>query len=122
MKPEVEVRRLVHGLGYRFRLHRKDLPGKPDLVFPRLHKVILVHGCFWHQLHHPEPLCKDARLPKSNTAYWLPKLERNRDRDAENLNQLENLGWKSLIVWQCEVESKDRDKLLNNLHGFLSDD
>src|SRR5260221_9042466 len=80
MKPELAVRSLIHSMGYRFRLHRKDLPGKPDIVLPRLKEVIFIHGCFWHQLLHPDPSCKDARLPKSNLEYWIPKLERNRER------------------------------------------
>ena len=81
-KPELLVRRLVHGMGYRYRLHRRDLPGTPDLVFPGRRKVIFVHGCFWHR--HPDPACKLARLPKSRTDFWLPKLEGNRARDIEN--------------------------------------
>jgi DNA mismatch endonuclease, patch repair protein len=99
MRPELAVRSLVHRLGYRFRLHRKDLPGKPDLVFPSRKKVIFVHGCFWHS-HEG---CKVAHLPKSNTGYWGPKLERNRARDAKHLETLTASGWKALIIWECEV-------------------
>ena len=83
MRPELAVRSLVHKLGYRFRLHRKDLPGKPDLVFPSRRKVIFVHGCFWHS-HQG---CKAAHIPKSNLDYWIPKLERNRARDARNIER-----------------------------------
>lgn len=83
MKPELIVRSLAHRLGYRFRLHRKDLPGKPDLVFPRLRAVVFVHRCFWHQ--HRKRTCADERKPKSNTTYWVPKLEKNGIRDAKNI-------------------------------------
>ena len=106
MKPEMAVRRITHAMGYRYRLHRKDLPGKPDLVFPGRRKVIFVHGCFWHQ--HDHPGCRIARRPKSNRRYWLPKLERNVARDAEHLVQLERLGWDVLVVWECEVDAVDR--------------
>src|ERR1700683_4117479 len=98
MKPELAVRSLVHKLGYRFRLHRKDLPGKPDLVFPSRHKVIFVPGCFLHS-HHG---CRSAHVPKSNLDYWFPKLQRNQARDATNLEALCADGWKSLVIWECE--------------------
>lgn len=116
-KPELMVRRLVHRLGYRFRLHRKDLPGKPDLVFPGRRKVIFVHGCFWHR--HPEPTCPLARLPKSRLEFWLPKLEANRERDVRNLRSLESLGWQALVIWECET--KDGSKLIDRIRGFLDD-
>ena len=103
MKPEMTVRRRLHSMGYRYRLHRKDLPGKPDLVFPGQRKVILVHGCFWHQ--HADPDCKIARRPKSNKEYWLPKLERNVARDAKHQVQLRELGWDVLVIWECEVRA-----------------
>ncbi|MCY4596347.1 MAG: DNA mismatch endonuclease Vsr [Bryobacterales bacterium] len=103
MKPEMLVRRLTHSLGFRYRLHRKDLPGKPDLVFPGRRKVIFVHGCFWHQ--HADPACRIARRPRSNLDYWLPKLERNVSRDAENQARLAQLGWRALVIWECEVEA-----------------
>lgn len=100
--PELLVRSLVHRQGYRFRIHRKDLPGSPDLVFAGRHKVIFVHGCFWHG-HN----CKrGARVPKSNTAYWKAKIARNVARDAGNLSQLKLLGWRALIVWECELKSE----------------
>jgi DNA mismatch endonuclease (patch repair protein) len=98
MKPELAVRSLVHRMGYRFRLHRHNLPGRPDLVFPVRKKVIFVHGCFWHS-HN----CKTAHVPKSNRDYWGPKLERNRLRDTKHLAELAAAGWKSLIVWECET-------------------
>lgn len=97
-KPELAVRSLVHKLGYRFRLHRADLPGKPDLVFPARFKVIFVHGCFWHS--HG---CKSGLIPNSNRDFWLPKLSRNRSRDGRNLEALKQQGWKALVIWQCEL-------------------
>ena len=103
MKPEMTVRQLLHSMGYRYRLHRRDLPGKPDLVFPARRKVIFVHGCFWHQ--HADPRCRIVRRPKSNRDYWLPKLERNVARDAENRARLEELGWEVLVIWECEVRA-----------------
>lgn len=106
-KPEIIVRRLIHSLGYRFRLHRKDLPGKPDLVFPKYEAVIFVHGCFWHQ--HPDPACKDAVLPKSRPEYWLPKLQRNQDRDAVSIKMLQEKGWRVMVIWECDT--KDLEKL-----------
>jgi DNA mismatch endonuclease (patch repair protein) len=97
-QPEMLVRRLVHSMGYRYRIHKHELPGKPDLVFSGRHKVIFVHGCFWHQ--HG---CKGSHLPKTNRRYWLPKLKRNRARDAEHLKALRAGGWRSLILWECEL-------------------
>ena len=103
MKPEILVRRLAHSMGYRYRLHRKDLPGKPDLANKKAKWAIFVHGCFWHQ--HADPGCKIARRPKSNREYWLPKLERNVTRDAEHQVQLRALGWDVLVIWECEVKA-----------------
>jgi DNA mismatch endonuclease (patch repair protein) len=103
MRPEVAVRKLCHALGYRFRLHRRDLPGSPDLVFPKYKAVIFVHGCFWHQ--HPSEHCADARPPKSNTAYWAPKLSRTIARDRDNVASLTMQGWRVLIVWECETKN-----------------
>jgi DNA mismatch endonuclease (patch repair protein) len=100
-KPEMVVRRLVHGLGYRYRLHRRDLPGTPDLVFPGRHKVVFVHGCFWHR--DPDPACKLARWPKSRLDFWKPKLEGNRARDLANQETLRALGWDVLVIWECEL-------------------
>jgi DNA mismatch endonuclease (patch repair protein) len=115
MVPEITVRRLAHSLGYRFRLHRKDLPGKPDMVFPSRRAVIFVHGCFWHQ--HPDPDCKDARFPKSNTDYWRPKLLRNQARDKEHETALKALGWRVLVIWECQT--KDEADLKKLLESFL---
>ena len=103
MKPEMTVRRITHAMGYRYRLHRKDLPGKPDLVFAGWRKVIFVHGCFWHR--HADPSCKIARLPQSNRDYWLPKLKRNAARDTEHQSRLAELGWDVLVIWECDVEA-----------------
>jgi len=112
MRPELTVRSIAHRLGYRFRLHRKDLSGNPDLVFPSRRKVIFVHGCFWHS--HG---CKTAHMPKSNLAYWLPKLERNKVRDERNIEVLSATGWKALVVWECETHNEgDVEK---RLRGFL---
>lgn len=103
-KPEMFVRRLTHEMGYRFRLHRAELPGTPDLVFPGKRKVIFVHGCFWHQ--HG---CKrSSQIPKSNQSFWGPKLERNRARDAEYLKALRADGWDCLVLWQCELNKPTR--------------
>lgn len=114
-KPEMIVRRLAHALGYRFRLHRADLPGKPDLVFPRLRKAIFVHGCFWHG-HN----CKRGRnRPRSNQDYWLVKLDRNKQRDQKHRRALKRLGWRVLVVWECQLN--DYHTLQSKLIGFLSE-
>src|ERR1700733_2096448 len=99
--PELTLRKLIHCLGYRFRLHRNDLPGRPDLVFPSRRKVIFVHGCFWHQ--HPE--CREGRVPGSRLEYWGPKLSRNRQRDADAQAALIGKGWRYLVVWECELKN-----------------
>lgn len=112
--PELIVRRLAHGMGFRYRLHVTRLPGKPDLVFSRMSKIIEVRGCFWHQ--HGK--CADSHLPTSRIEYWRPKLERNQRRDADNLNKLRQLGYRVLIVWECEV--KDAERLAARLNRFLS--
>jgi len=114
-KPEMLVRRLAHGMGYRYRLHRRDLPGSPDLVFPSRRKVIFVHGCFWHR--HLEPDCKLARLPKSKLDFWGPKLETNRERDERNVVLLEELGWDVLVIWECQT--KNRGQLQARIREFL---
>ena len=101
---ELAVRRMLHRSGYRFRLYRDDLPGKPDLVLPRYRTALFVHGCFWHG----HAGCIDGHSPKSNTAYWTPKLERNRRRDAEALQQLTARGWRVVVIWECETRHVDR--------------
>ena len=113
-KPELAVRRLVHRMGFRYRLHSRKLPGKPDLVFASKMRVIFVHGCFWH-LHRK---CLQCRPPKSGQGYWLPKLERNSVRDKSVRRALTRLGWKSLVVWECEL--KQPEKLARKLFTFLS--
>lgn len=112
MLPEMAVRRLVHGLGFRFRLHQKDLPGKPDLIFSSRRKVIFVHGCFWHG-HN----CRKNHDPQSNRQYWLAKLRRNRQRDKKNVASLISAGWDVLVVWECEVT--DAAALTATLRAFL---
>ncbi|WP_036584486.1 very short patch repair endonuclease [Brucella anthropi] len=116
-KPEITVRRMLHAAGYRFRVHRKDLPGKPDIVFPSRKAIVQVHGCFWHR--HPDPACKDARMPKSRPEYWVPKLTRNVERDTQSTEALEALGWRVLIVWECQTSNPD--KLMQTLRKFLDD-
>lgn len=101
-KPELAVRHLVYAMGYRYRLHRHDLPGRPDMTFPGRRKIIFVHGCFWHQ--HPDPDCKLAHRPRSNLDYWEPKLQRNQERDSEHQARLRALGWGALVIWECEVK------------------
>ncbi len=112
-KPEMIVRRLVHAMGFRYRLHGGKLPGKPDIVLVRHRKAIFVHGCFWHR-HH----CPDGRkLPRSKPEYWGPKLERNRRRDETNIEQLRAMGWDVLVVWECETRKKQ--DLVHGLTRFL---
>jgi len=111
--PELVVRQLVHRLGYRYRLHGKNLPGKPDLVFGPRRKVIFVHGCFWHQ--HDQ--CAAGRKPRSNESYWRPKLERNVARDAQARRSLEAEEWQVLVIWDCET--KDRCALEARVREFL---
>lgn len=115
-KPELIVRRATHALGFRFRLHRCDLPGSPDLVFPSKKAVIFVHGCFWHQ--HPSSACRDARPPKSRLDYWLPKLRRNVERDADAVLALRREGWRVLTIWDCETS--DQGALKRMLSDFLT--
>src|SRR5258705_10221520 len=103
-KPEMVVRRLVHRLGFRYRLHNRRLPGAPDLVFKSRRKAIFIHGCFWHR--HPDPACKLARMPKSRLDFWRPKLEGNRERDLRHQSELETIGWRYLIVWEWELLPK----------------
>lgn len=117
-RPELLVRKLVHRMGYRFRLHARRLPGSPDLVFPRLRKVLFVHGCFWHQ--HPNPLCRIARMPKSRQDYWRAKLDRNRCRDSRQQQALLDLGWRFLVVWECETQ--DLASLAEKIQMFLTEE
>ena len=111
--PELTVRSLLHRMGFRYALHRKDLPGRPDIVLPKHSAVIFVHGCFWHG-HR----CAKGRLPKSRLDFWGPKIRRNKIRDAESLKDLKKAGWRVLTVWQCQT--KDKARLHDNLAHFLS--
>lgn len=113
MSPEMTVRKTVHKMGFRFRLHAKQLIGCPDLVFHSRKKIIFVHGCFWHQ--HEK--CIDGRIPKTRTDYWIPKLKRNCERSAQVIKTLKELGWNVLVVWECET--KDADDLEMRLRGFI---
>lgn len=111
--PEKTIRSLLHRLGYRFRLHRSDLPGKPDIVFPSRRSAIFVHGCFWHG----HDCARGARMPKTNADYWLQKISRNRARDEKHLAELEKLGWRTLVVWECEM--KEMEVVEARLRAFL---
>ena len=111
--PEMIVRRIVHGLGYRYRLHINALPGRPDIVFAGRKKVIFVHGCFWH-LHTD---CRQYRLPKSRQEFWLTKLNENVKRDERNQKQLLELGWDVLVIWECEL--KDKEVVVERVISFL---
>lgn len=111
--PEKNVRSLIHRLGYRFRLHQHRLPGTPDIVLPRLRKIVLVHGCFWHK--HQD--CPKSRLPKTNTDFWANKQDRNALRDRDVVLELRSLGWETLIVWQCELRKIEH--LERRLKHFL---
>lgn len=114
-KPELVVRSLLHNMGYRFRLHRNDLPGKPDITLPRYKKVIFVHGCFWHG--HSD--CPRSKRPTTNQIFWREKLDKNIERDKVSENKLRELGWNVLVIWTCEVKSTIRlqSKLLSFLEG-----
>jgi DNA mismatch endonuclease (patch repair protein) len=112
-KPEIIVRKAVHALGYRFRLHRKDLPGCPDLVFRGAKKVIFVNGCFWHR----HPGCKMASTPKTRSEFWKDKFIRNINRDADAISRLENSGWKCLVIWECQT--RNHSVLVDYLQSFL---
>jgi DNA mismatch endonuclease (patch repair protein) len=114
-RPELRVRKLAHRLGYRYRLHVRSLPGCPDLVFPSRYKVIFVHGCFWHQ--HDDQSCRNGQKPKSNEEYWHPKLQRNVERDREQIAQLNEMGWEVLVIWECETT--DEKKISEELKHFL---
>lgn len=106
-KPELQLRKALHRLGYRYRLNVKTLPGKPDLVFPKYRAVIFMHGCFWHG-HN----CKrGARTPKTNTAYWTEKIARNKIRDKKNAAALKKLGWRVVTIWECQLKTLDPTKI-----------
>ena len=115
-KPEKVVRSLLFSLGYRFRLHVKDLPGKPDIVLPKYKTVVLVNGCFWHGHEN----CKDAGIPKTNSQFWYDKISKNKERDKRVLNELEQAGWKVLVIWECQIN--DKEKLISFLKSELKMD
>jgi DNA mismatch endonuclease (patch repair protein) len=115
-QPELIVRRALFAMGYRYRLHGAKLPGKPDLVFAKQRKVIFVHGCFWH--NHSHIRCKIARFPKSNSEYWADKFRRNVERDTARRAELRKMGWKVLVIWECQTESIQRQ--LRRIRGFLN--
>lgn len=109
--PEMIVRRALHAKGFRYRLHVKSLPGKPDIVLPKYKTVILVHGCFWHMHDN----CRKAALPKSKTTWWKQKLELNKQKDAKNIKDLKNLGWKVIVIWQCQLKSNTLNHTIHTL-------
>ena len=112
--PEMTIRRLVHKMGYRYGLHRKDLPGKPDMVFTSRKKIIFIHGCFWHG-HN----CKSGRKkPRTNENYWVSKIEKNKKRDVINRKKLKEMGWNILVIWECEIN--DILKIKNKIEQFLN--
>jgi len=113
--PERRVRRLLFRMGYRFRLHRRDLPGTPDIVLPGRRKIVEVRGCFWHR--HPDPACRNAVLPKVRAEWWAAKLARNVERDARNLTALQVAGWSVLVLWECE--GRNEAALAVRLRSFL---
>jgi DNA mismatch endonuclease (patch repair protein) len=115
--PELVVRRLVHSLGFRYRLHVPSLPGAPDLVFPRLKKIILIHGCFWH-MHS----CGACRIPAIRRKYWLAKIQRNAARDRKNIRALRRLGWSVMVLWECQTKRAHRPRLQPRLLRFLTGD
>lgn len=114
--PEIAVRKLLHRLGYRYQLHKKDLPGSPDIVFNTRKKAIFVNGCFWHQ--HQDINCRLAKHPKVRLEYWKPKLERVRARDCQAIHDLKEIGWNILVVWECQT--KDLERLAQTLSDFVS--
>lgn len=113
-KPEMIVRKWLWSNGYRYRLHRRDLPGNPDVVFPSRKKVIFIHGCFWHK--HD---CKYFKWPRSNSDFWKTKIESNIQRDAANYLKLKSAGWDYLVIWECETRGQDLEPLWNKIASFL---
>ena len=112
--PEKTVRSMLHRMGFRFRLHKRDLPGSPDIAMPRHNTVIFVHGCFWHC----HPGCKDSGIPKTNTIFWQNKLGKNVERDKKNIENLKYLGWNVVVIWECET--KDAEGLYKKLKTELT--
>ena len=114
--PEKKVRSLLHSLGYRFRLYRKDLPGKPDIVLPKYKTVIFVHGCFWHG-HN---CTKGTHIPVDNAEFWKEKIKKNKNRDVLNLQMLKEIGWNVIIIWECQIKVLNKEKILAALQGACS--
>ncbi len=114
-KPEVMLRSLLHKEGFRFRIHKKDLPGKPDIVLPKYNTIIFVHGCFWH--YHKN--CREGRIPDTNSIFWSNKLRKTVERDKQYQEALCNLGWQVLVVWECELEKRPK-KTLNKIITLLN--
>lgn len=115
-KPEMLVRKFLHAYGFRYRLHVKDLPGKPDIVLPKYKTVIFVHGCFWHA-HEG---CKYFKLPKTRLELWKEKLYANKERDERNVNDLKNMSWKVIVIWECELKKDRRTETLAGLAELIS--
>jgi DNA mismatch endonuclease, patch repair protein len=110
---ELDIRKMLYSMGYRYRLHVKGLPGKPDIVLNKYKTVIFIHGCFWHQ----HSGCRDGKIPKTRTVYWKEKLLKNKERDMKHIKELRKQGWKVLILWECEIE-KMQKKVYNKLLNF----
>lgn len=117
-KPEMIVRKFLHSNGFRYRLHVKDLPGKPDLVLPKYNTVIFVHGCFWHA--HED--CKYFKIPQTRTEWWKEKLYGNKERDERNIEELQEMGWKVIVIWGCELKSDKKKTLKNTISHLLARD
>lgn len=115
-KPEIFIRKIAHSLGYRFRLHKKELPGKPDIVFPKYKKVIFVNGCFWHGHKN----CNRSKLPTTHKKFWQEKIEGNKKKDKSNYIRLKKLGWDYLVIWQCSIIKRNTKKLETKISKFLS--
>lgn len=115
-KPEIIIRKIAHSLGFRFCLHKKDLPGKPDIVFPKYKKVIFVNGCFWHGHKN----CTRSKLPTTNKKFWKDKIEGNQRKDRRNYIQLKKLGWEYLVIWQCKIRATDNEEIKNKIKLFLT--
>ncbi|MBE0538414.1 MAG: DNA mismatch endonuclease Vsr [Ignavibacterium sp.] len=114
-RPEIVIRKIAHSLGYRFRLHKKELPGKPDIVFPKYKKVIFVNGCFWHGHKN----CNRSKLPTTNKKFWQDKISGNKKKDKSNYIRLKKLGWDYLVIWQCNITKSNTKKLESTISNFL---
>ncbi len=114
-KPEMIVRRFLFSQGFRFRLHYRKLPGHPDIVLPKYRAVVFVHGCFWHRHEN----CRHFRLPQSNVEYWENKIAGNVERDLRDANRIADMGWKVIVIWECELERKTRDEVLNRVATLI---